>query len=305
VAKLNAAGTALVYSTFLGGSGDEGGVAGIAVDNNGNVYVTGGTSGDFPTTAGAFQTTFAGGARADGFLTQVNADGTALLYSTYLGGDRDDWPLGIAVDGGGNVYVAGFTASSNFPTTADAYQSSSDGNADGFVVKFSGLPTGPSATTVDVVEFYDANRDHYFISSLQPDINALDSGAFPGWTRTGLTFKAYAQPTGNTSPVCRFYIPPAYGDSHFYSASLVECAQVAVKWPYFIYESPSVMHIDPPDPTMGTCPPRDVPVYRVYDNRVDTNHRYTTDRNVRGQMVSKGWIAEGYGPDQVIMCAPQ
>jgi hypothetical protein len=62
--------------------------------------------------------------------------------------------------------------------------------------------------------------------------------------------------------------------------------------------------MDLPDPTTGACPAADVPVYRMWDNRADTNHRYTTDPAVRAQMVAKDWIAEGYGPDQVIMCAP-
>src|SRR5580704_11975495 len=91
-----------------------------------------------------------------------------------------------------------------------------------------------TAQTVDVIEYYNASQDHYFISSLQPDINALDSGHFPGWARTGLTFKAYPATTANASPVCRFYIPPADGDSHFYSASPVECTAVQARFPAFI-----------------------------------------------------------------------
>jgi len=160
------------------------------------------------------------------------------------------------------------------------------------------------AQTVDVIEYYNASQDHYFISSLQPDINALDSGHFPGWARTGRIFEAYPQATPGASPVCRFYIPPAQGDSHFYSASAAECAEVVARFPSFIEESPNVMYIDLPDPTTGACPGADVPVYRMWDNRADSNHRYTTDPAVRAQMVAKGWIAEGYGPAQVIMCAP-
>jgi len=162
-----------------------------------------------------------------------------------------------------------------------------------------------AAVTVDVIEYYNASQDHYFISSLQPDINALDSGLFPGWARTGLTFKAYPQANPGASPVCRFYIPPVDGDSHFYSASPTECAAVQVKFPAFVLESSSVMYIDVPDPTTGACPPGDIPVYRVWDNRSDTNHRYTTSSAIRAQMVAKGWIAEGYGPDLVVMCAPE
>ena len=160
------------------------------------------------------------------------------------------------------------------------------------------------AQMVDVIEYYNVSQDHYFISSLQADINALDSGQFKGWARTGLTFKVFAAAMGAASPVCRFYIPPAQGDSHFYSASPAECVQTATKFPTFIEESPNVMYVDLPDTTTGACPVGDLPVYRVWDNRVDSNHRYTTDLAIRAQMVAKGWIAEGYGPNLVIMCAP-
>mgnify|MGYP003694616863 CR=1 FL=1 len=69
------------------------------------------------------------------------------------------------------------------------------------------------------VEYYHDNLDHYFISASATDIAALDSGKFIGWARTGYTFKVYTQPQGTANPVCRFYIPPGLGDSHFYSAS--------------------------------------------------------------------------------------
>lgn len=160
------------------------------------------------------------------------------------------------------------------------------------------------AATVTVVEYYNVAQDHYFISSLPADINALDTGVFKGWARTGRTFEAYAAPTGNASPVCRFYIPPAQGDSHFYSASPAECAATAARFPTFVEESTAVMYVDLPDLTTGACPAADVPVYRVWDNRADSNHRYTIDKTLRDRMVSQGWIAEGYGPDNVIMCAP-
>lgn len=160
------------------------------------------------------------------------------------------------------------------------------------------------AATVTVVEYYNATQDHYFISSLPADITALDTGVFKGWARTGRSFDAYDAPTGAASPVCRFYIPPAQGDSHFYSASPAECAETLAKFPTFDYESPAVMYIDLPDATSGACPAGDIPVYRVWDNRADSNHRYTIDRALRDRMVAEGWIAEGYGPDNVIMCAP-
>ncbi len=115
VAKLNAGGTALVYSTFLGGSGGNEGGNGIAVDSSGNAYVTGYTnSTDFPTTSGAFQRSYGGGF-FDAFIAKINAAGTALVYSTYFGGNSWDTGFAIAVDSSGNAYLTGQTSSSNLP----------------------------------------------------------------------------------------------------------------------------------------------------------------------------------------------
>ncbi len=122
VSKLNPAGTALVYSTFLGGSNFDWG-RGIAIDGAGNAYVTGQTkSSTFPTTGGAFDRTFnvdtcprCGIDQYDAFVAKLNPAGSALVYSTFLGGFDLDDGLGIAIDGAGNAYVAGETGSSNFP----------------------------------------------------------------------------------------------------------------------------------------------------------------------------------------------
>jgi hypothetical protein len=161
-----------------------------------------------------------------------------------------------------------------------------------------------SPEAIHAVEYYNEALDHYFISASAVEIDALDSGQFAGWARTGYGFRTYSQPTGDASPVCRFYIPPVVGDSHFYSASSVECAQALVRFPMFDLESPNVFYLNLPDPDTGACPASMVPVYRVWNNRGDSNHRYTTDTSLRDQMVAKGYIAEGYGPDNVIMCAP-
>jgi hypothetical protein len=134
VTKLDAAGSGLVYSTYLGGS-DFDRVLDIAVDDAGSAYVSGATtSTDFPTTAGAAQTTYAGGF-FDVYVTRLNAAGSGLVYSTYLGGSTGEFGVGIAVDGAGSAYVTGDTSSTDFPTTPGAAQTTSAGNGDAFVTK--------------------------------------------------------------------------------------------------------------------------------------------------------------------------
>ena len=172
------------------------------------------------------------------------------------------------------------------------------------IMQISGVATTFAAPTVDVIEFYNVAMDHYFMSSLAPDIDALDSGHFPGWVRTGHSFKAYPQSATGASPVCRFYMP-APQDSHFYSASTAECSAVAAKYPTFIFEAPDVFHISLPDTATGACPSATAPVFRLYNNRADANHRYTTDLQIKAQMIGQGYTAEGYGPSATIMCAPQ
>lgn len=140
VTKINPTGTALVYSTFLGGSGNDNGF-GIAVDSCGNAYVTGITlSTDFPVTAGAFQTTRAGS--SDAFVTKLNTSGSALIYSTYLGGTLGDLGRGIAVNSNGNAYVAGSTSSADFPVTAGAFQTTFAGLLDAFITELNPCGTG-------------------------------------------------------------------------------------------------------------------------------------------------------------------
>ena len=165
-------------------------------------------------------------------------------------------------------------------------------------------PLAQQPATVDVVEYYNASLDHYFITYVAAEMANLDAGLTPTrWTRTGYTFKAYVSPQSGTSPVCRFYIPPQDGSSHWFGRSAAECAAAQQAHPEFVLEDANFMQMY--QPVGGSCPSGTTPVYRVFDNRTDVNHRYTTDRAVRDQMVAKGWIAEGDGADRVVMCAPQ
>ncbi|HQR12455.1 MAG TPA: S8 family peptidase [Casimicrobiaceae bacterium] len=158
---------------------------------------------------------------------------------------------------------------------------------------------------VPVVEYYHQAFNHYFMTASASDIAALDAGLFSGWQRTGYTFNAYLSATPGFGPVCRFYIPPAWGDSHFYSALQSDCQIVQATWPYFELESSNVFYIGVPDAT-GACPANTVPVYRTWNQLPATNHRYMTSLAVRATMVAAGWVADGgYGPNHVNMCAPQ
>ena len=138
VAKVNAAGTALVYCGYIGGSGDDRGY-GIAVDSSGNAYVTGSTSStesDFPVTGGPDLTHNGPAFGYDAFVAKVNAAGTALTYCGYIGGSGTDYGYGIAVDSAGNAYVTGYTSSTaaTFPVTGGP-DLTHNGSTDAFVAK--------------------------------------------------------------------------------------------------------------------------------------------------------------------------
>ena len=165
-------------------------------------------------------------------------------------------------------------------------------------------PASGTSTAATVVEFYNASLDHYFITWIADEIIKLDAGTkIKGWTRTGKTFRTYTTAQSDTSPVCRFYIPPGLGDSHFFGRGTAECNSTGTKNPSFVLEDPAFMQMYLP--VLGVCPVNTTQVYRVFSNRPDANHRYMTDKTARDQMVTKGWLAEGDGPDLVVMCVPQ
>ena len=201
-------------------------------------------------------------------------------------------------------------------------QARGDGPPGGTARAFAAVLAVPKASappsTVTIVEFYNARLDHYFITGNANEIADLDNGVHAGWTRTGQSFKAYAiGSTGSTTrrPVCRAYGNPAVGlDSHFYSASPDECIATlqngsgnfpGAGWigpASWLLEASEVFQMDLPDPLTGACAGGGVPIYRVFNNRTDANHRYTTSIAIRDQMVARGGIAEGYGPNAVALC---
>jgi hypothetical protein len=148
VSKLNAKGSALVYSTYLGGSAGVDRGWSIALDDGGNAYVAGDTaSSNFPI-SNAIQATFGGGS-TDAFVTKLNATGSGLVYSTFLGGNLTDEGRGIASNGSGDVYVTGDTSSGNFPTTNPLQANNGGGvnnHDDAFVVKIGNFAPNPNPT---------------------------------------------------------------------------------------------------------------------------------------------------------------
>jgi hypothetical protein len=158
VTKLNATGTALVYSTFLGGNAGDAGNA-IALDSVGNAYIAGTTFSwlNFPTTVGAFQTSHHG--VGDAFVSKLNAGGSALLYSSFVGGDGDDGATGVALDSSGHAYLTGFTNSWDFPTVNPLQ--------------------GPDKGVCDFVLFPDGCSDAVFLQ-MNADGSALNYSTYLG-----------------------------------------------------------------------------------------------------------------------------
>ena len=173
-------------------------------------------------------------------------------------------------------------------------------------------PTAPNpAKETLVVEYYYSGFDDYFITADQAEIQGLDNGAHPGWLRTGLTFLAYSDPSvapSGVTPVCRFYVLPQAGDSHFYSADPAECAATATKFAgVWVEESPALFYIQLPNKTNGVCPANTRAIYRFLNNGNGLHHRYTMEVDVRDSIIQDGgWTLEGYGnpPAQTVMCSP-
>lgn len=167
----------------------------------------------------------------------------------------------------------------------------------------------PGATaTAPVIEFYNASLDHYFMTQDPDEIHNLDSGVVAGWTRTGHSFLAYlpAQSDARGGAVARFYGVPSAGlDSHLFTNNADEIFEIVNgrlrgAW---VYETADAFELPKINTNTGACPPGTRPVYRLWNGRQDSNHRYTTELSVKQQMIALGYIPEGYGHDSAFLCA--
>ena len=242
VSKLDSSGASLLYSTYLGGSAWDDGVS-IAIDASGNAYVTGDTGGSFPTTTGAYQTTYGGGGY-DVFVAKLGSTGATLSYATYAGGTGLEIGRRLVVDSSNQAVVAGITSSTNYPTTTGAYQTSYGGGSDdGFVTKLDAsgaslvFSTYLGGTGIDQVVSLtlDSNDDAYLVGNTNGPFPTTTGvyqttlgGAFDSWVAklvasgASLAFSTYVGATGNdyTSGIARdpsgnIWITGNTDDSHY------------------------------------------------------------------------------------------
>ncbi len=208
----------------------------------------------------------------------------------------------IVADNGSDMYVTGtFDTRWDNDTLNPAFAAL---DASDFEVVQLGWKPSQDPSTATVVEYRYAAWDHYFMTAIADEIAALDSGALPGWARTGRTFGAWALGSTGRSAVCRFFsVAFAPKSSHFYTAIGDECTALtgSAVWQF----EGQVFDVALPAAD-GGCASGTRPLYRLYNNGQGgaPNHRYTTDTDVRAHMIGAGWIPEGYGALGVNACVP-
>ena len=216
VTRINAGGVGLQYSTYLGGSSDDTGIA-IAVDSSGNTYVTGETTddnttvatGDFPVTTGAFQTIYGNGspqAGSNAFVTKLNPAGSGLSYSTYLGGSNADVAVGMSLDSSNQAYVTGTTLSADFPLV-NPFQSALNGGSDAFVAEVNTNATGLAYSSYlggNGDENYDATTGSFFGGGIAVDSSANAHLTGSTTSTSGLATAGALQPTYGGPPFDAF-----------------------------------------------------------------------------------------------------
>jgi hypothetical protein len=244
-----------------------------------------------PTYAYGIGTSFAAPlvAGAASLMIARNANLTSGRVQSILQGTTRDFPAGTQCSAGNGrlcgtgLLDVGIALASTVPSTG-------------------AVPPG----AVSVVEYYRADFDHYFITASPDEIYYIDNFMRDTYRRTGGVFYAYASgeiAPPNARPVCRFFASGLI-NSHFFTASQVECQYVLSRWPgVWNLESPAAFWIETPD-TNGNCLEGRVPVYRFFNNRNDANHRHTIDLSERRAMINRSWVPEGNGPNAAIFCSP-
>jgi len=226
-------------------------------------------------------------------------------YTLHYGPAPGYYPTSLAIGNATTATVSSLPEGAilHFAVTAHDWSGVQSGYSNDLaLVVTSGAPIDVS--TIDVVEYYHADFDHYFITGAPDEIAKLDAGSFAGWTRTGYGFRALAAGSPVGSDVCRFF-GTSFGErsSHFYTALASECETVKAN-PDWGFEG-FVFRVVVPD-SDGACAAGTVPVYRLYNDGAGDapNHRYTPDLGLRDLMLEQRWVSEGYGPLGVSMCAP-
>jgi len=159
-----------------------------------------------------------------------------------------------------------------------------------------------------VIEYYHAGLDHYFMTQDPAEIRDLDTGVHPGWVRTGESMLAYAagQTNGHLNAVVRYARAPG-ASTHFYTLAAtpedagLRAGALGDQWAVETFDAFEVY--SDIDGLTGRCHPGTMPVYRLWNAREDSNHRYTTSLAIRQAMIARGYVSEGYGPYGVVMCA--
>jgi hypothetical protein len=241
VLKLNASGSALIYATYLSGSGGQDFPASIAVDDSGNAVIAGNTqSTNFPVTPGAFETTIPDPAQGAGFASKLSSDGTTLVYSTYFGYQAKT----VKLDSSGDAYILGVADPGVFPSTSGPEPS---GTISPIVARLSADDSSlvysifvPDATSIDVERagsLYVAGQ--VFVKKIAPDGTVLGVGIFPGVQSTGLTELVAAAPNGSvvisgSSSSTDFPVPATSASSSSYAyvaGFLIEASRPPPKHP--------------------------------------------------------------------------
>jgi hypothetical protein len=278
ISKLNPAGTALVFSTLLGGTMQTHGTA-VTIDSSSNIYVTGRTYGGFPTTPGSLQPTSSDDYIEKAFVSKISSDGSQLLYSTYLGGTGTSGGTGIAVDGSGNAYTTGYTDDLGFPVTAGAYLSQypslsptsaifvsklnptgsglvystyiGASHTDGFVTGQSSIVIDPSGTAYLGGETqssaFPVTPDAFFSSNPFPSAyGELMSGYFSILSADGsaLSYSSYWAAAAGMAMDTHGYVYLAGYATGAYGYSVVTLAKINVGTPPV--QSSRTVHIDSP-----------------------------------------------------------